>query len=308
MRKLRLTLSGQGRSSDRRFYTVLVLPHSSSRFRKLYVSRGFLACVGLVVAILVSAGLVSPHLFLALQSRSAEIEALDRENAALRQRAAEFEVALSGIAERLDGVEARSGRMASVLGVGDLPSVQAAAGGGTDMPSAAHRTRLYDPELQALESRATSLDRSMEQLDEAFRERMQRLASTPAIMPVQGWFSDGFGWRTDPVTGSRSFHRGIDIVADRGTPIRATADGVVTRATRMADYGKMIDLSHGHGYATRYGHMSEILVKPGQTVRRGDVIGRVGSTGRSTGPHVHYEVFRDGRRVNPWKYLGDRKR
>jgi murein DD-endopeptidase MepM/ murein hydrolase activator NlpD len=76
----------------------------------------------------------------------------------------------------------------------------------------------------------------------------------------------------------------------------------------MADYGKMIDLSHGHGYATRYGHMSEVLVKPGQAVRRGDVIGRVGSTGRSTGPHVHYEVFRDGRRVNPWKYLGDRQR
>ena len=127
-------------------------------------------------------------------------------------------------------------------------------------------------------------------------------------MPVTGWFSDGFGWRKDPRTGKRQFHRGIDIVADAGTPIVAPADGLVSRATRVADYGKMIDLSHGFGYATRYGHLSEILVRPGQRVRRGDVIGRVGSTGRSTGPHLHYEVFRDGRRVNPWKYLGQRGR
>jgi len=80
------------------------------------------------------------------------------------------------------------------------------------------------------------------------------------------------------------------------------------RAARAPDYGKMIDLSHGFGYVTRYGHLSEILVRPGQAVRRGDVIGKVGSTGRSTGPHLHYEVFRDGRRVNPWKYLGQKGR
>jgi murein DD-endopeptidase MepM/ murein hydrolase activator NlpD len=127
-------------------------------------------------------------------------------------------------------------------------------------------------------------------------------------MPVQGWFSDGFGWRKDPRNGERRFHRGIDIVADRGTPILAPADGLVARASRAPDYGKMIDLSHGYGYVTRYGHLSEILVRPGQSVRRGDVIGRVGSTGRSTGPHLHYEVIRDGRRVNPWKYLGQKGR
>ena len=88
---------------------------------------------------------------------------------------------------------------------------------------------------------------------------------------------------------------------------RIPGDGVVTRAGRTAGYGKTVDLSHGFGYRTRYGHMSEVLVKPGQRVRRGDPVGRVGSTGRSTGPHLHYEVFREGRHVNPWEYLGDRK-
>ena len=86
------------------------------------------------------------------------------------------------------------------------------------------------------------------------------------------------------------------------------ADGVVSRATRKSDYGKVIDISHGYGYVTRYAHLSEVLVRPGQKVRRGEEIGRVGTTGRSTGPHLHYEVFRDGRRVNPWKYLGQKGR
>ena len=95
---------------------------------------------------------------------------------------------------------------------------------------------------------------------------------------------------------------------DAGTPIHAPADGVISRATRVSDYGKTIDVSHGYGYVTRYGHLSELLVRPGQRVKRGEVIGRVGSTGRSTGPHLHYEVFRDGRRVNPWKYLGQKGR
>ena len=130
------------------------------------------------------------------------------------------------------------------------------------------------------------------------------LASTPSVMPVEGWLSEGFGWRKDPFTDQRQFHRGIDIVSDTGTTVVAPADGIVSRAVRVPDYGKMIDLSHGFGFVTRYGHLSEILVRPGQRVRRGDPIGRVGSTGRSTGPHLHYEVFRDGRRVNPWKYLG----
>ena len=127
-------------------------------------------------------------------------------------------------------------------------------------------------------------------------------------MPIKGWFSHGYGWRKDPFTGKRQFHRGIDIVNHAGTPIHAPADGVVSRATRVSDYGKTIDLSHGYGYVTRYGHLSELLVRPGQRVKRGEVVGRVGSTGRSTGPHLHYEVFRDGRRGNPWKYLGQKGR
>jgi murein DD-endopeptidase MepM/ murein hydrolase activator NlpD len=161
-------------------------------------------------------------------------------------------------------------------------------------------------ELRYLQVRTESLDRSFEGLDEIFEERRSLLAATPDGMPVEGWLSDGFGWRKDPFTGQRQFHRGVDIVAPAGTQIRAAADGIVSRSAHDSEYGRNLDLNHGHGYITRYAHLTEALVRPGDRVRRGDVIARVGSTGRSTGPHLHYEVFRDGRRVNPWSYLGER--
>jgi murein DD-endopeptidase MepM/ murein hydrolase activator NlpD len=306
MPKIRLTFGRWRKAGERPIYTVLLLPHSSRRFRKLQLSRGFVVVTGALLGGALLAGLLSPHLLFKLQTQSAALDQLQRENETLRLRSERFEEELGAIADQLAGYEDRSGRLASALGIeGGFPP-PAAGGGEMALPRSGGQHSLFDQEIEALQSRTDSLESSFEELDDRFRERMRRLSSTPSIMPVPGWFSHGFGWRKDPWSGKRQFHRGIDIVADAGTPIRATADGLVSRATRVADYGKMVDLSHGFGYVTRYGHMSEILVKPGQQVRRGDVIGRVGSTGRSTGPHVHYEVFRDGRRVNPWKYLGNK--
>jgi murein DD-endopeptidase MepM/ murein hydrolase activator NlpD len=301
-RSLRLRF-GARRTEPRPFYTILILPHSRSRFRKLQLSRAFvLTLAGLALA-LAAAGLYAPNLFFKTETQSAVLEQLREENARLLEERLSFETALGEISEQVSGVENRTGRLAEELGVDDLAGDEPAAGG--PAPPGARRS-LFDQEVNALRSRADSLGHSMDQLDEVFRERMRLLASTPNTMPVQGWFSHGFGWRKDPFDGRRQFHRGIDIVADSGTPIQAPADGVVSRAVRVADYGKTIDISHGYGYVTRYAHLAEILVRPGQRVKRGDVIGKIGSSGRSTGPHLHYEVFRDGRRVNPWKYLGQR--
>jgi murein DD-endopeptidase MepM/ murein hydrolase activator NlpD len=307
--KVRLSIGWRkNKPSTNPFYTLLILPHSCTRFRKLQVSRGFMLCMAGLLAVALVAGLGAPHLFFKVISQATDVDKLVQDNRRLRESTASFESALAEISERLDGFEERSERMAALLGVEELTSGQPSGGPGEGSASSGRGQTLFDQELEAVRKRASYLDRSLEQLDEAFQERLRFLSSTPSIMPVQGWFSHGFGWRKDPMTGKRQFHRGIDIVADSGTPIRAPADGVITRTARVADYGKMIDMSHGFGYSTRYGHMSEILVREGQKVRRGDVIGRIGSTGRSTGPHLHYEVFRDGRRVNPWKYLGQKGR
>ena len=284
-------------------YTILILPKGATRFRELRVSRRAASGIALVVGLLVTGGLVAPHLIVRLQSHRTATTRLQQQNEQLMTERNRFATAVAELEDRLNRFEGQAGRLALQLGRSDLAPPPA---GGQSAPGAVTATHPADHELQILANRAERIDRSLTEMDRAFRERMHRLTSTPNGMPVQGWFSHGFGWRKDPWTGEREFHRGIDIVADAGTEILAPADGVVSQTSRKPDYGKMLDVSHGYGFVTRYGHMSEVLVRPGQRVSRGDVLGRVGSTGRSTGPHVHYEVFRDGRRVNPWKYLGQR--
>lgn len=136
-------------------------------------------------------------------------------------------------------------------------------------------------------------------------ETMQAsLASIPALVPVKNYRdTSGFGRRFDPFNGRAAMHAGIDMAGSHGEPIYASANGKVTQAGVASGYGKMVELDHGKGIETRYGHMSAVLVKPGQTVRQGQLIGRMGSTGRSTGTHLHYEIRVDGRPVNPKPYL-----
>jgi len=129
------------------------------------------------------------------------------------------------------------------------------------------------------------------------------LARTPSIWPVRGYLSSVYGRRRDPFTGGRDFHPGIDISAPRGTKVLAPADGVVLAVGKRRAYGKAIIIEHGHDTLTRYGHLEGYNVRPGQRVRRGDVIGFVGNTGRSKGPHLHYEVWVGDKTQNPIHYI-----
>jgi murein DD-endopeptidase MepM/ murein hydrolase activator NlpD len=125
------------------------------------------------------------------------------------------------------------------------------------------------------------------------------------LRPTKGWISSDFGYRISPFTGRREFHNGLDIATREGTPIIAPADGVVTFAANKWLIGNMITIDHGHGMVTQYGHLKEFVAKKGDHVKRGQVIAKVGNTGRSTGPHVHYMVRLNGVPVNPEKYILD---
>ncbi len=129
------------------------------------------------------------------------------------------------------------------------------------------------------------------------------LASTPSIMPANGVRTSKFGYRTSPFTGLKEFHAGLDIANRKGTKVFATANGKISYAGKRMFIGNEVLIDHGHGIVTKYGHLSKILVKSGSKIKRGDVIGLMGSTGRSTGPHVHYEVRVNGIPVNPEKYI-----
>ncbi|MCP4115039.1 MAG: peptidoglycan DD-metalloendopeptidase family protein [Desulfobacteraceae bacterium] len=142
-----------------------------------------------------------------------------------------------------------------------------------------------------------------EELLKYLNKKRNLLASTPSIRPVKGWVTSKFGYRSSPFTGRKEFHSGLDIANRKGKKIIATANGRISYAGEKMLIGKMVKIDHGHGTVTKFGHLDKILVKKGASIKRGDVIGLMGNTGRSTGPHVHYEVRINGTPVNPEKYI-----
>ncbi|MDX1804563.1 MAG: peptidoglycan DD-metalloendopeptidase family protein [Alcanivorax sp.] len=161
--------------------------------------------------------------------------------------------------------------------------------------------------MQALDDLTATLDRRERQLkilDDLLADRDLKKQTYLSGRPIRnGWMSSRFGRRTDPFTGKIAFHSGVDFAAKMGTPIIATGSGVVTYSGPRSGYGNLVQINHGDGLATRYGHAEKLLVKPGDIVRTGDVIALVGNEGRSTGPHVHYEVLKNGHKIDPQPYI-----
>lgn len=160
-------------------------------------------------------------------------------------------------------------------------------------------------ELQRLELDIAHEEGDLRHLSAHLKEQQTLLNFTPSVWPVRGWISSRFGYRVSPFTGRRELHKGLDIVNRAGTPVVVTADGQVVFAGYKGGYGKMVIVDHGLGKVTKYGHLSKIDVRNGDSVIRGQELGRLGNTGRSTGPHLHYEVVLNGKAVNPVDYLLD---
>ncbi|HSJ76076.1 MAG TPA: M23 family metallopeptidase [Gemmatimonadales bacterium] len=228
-----------------------------------------------------------------------EVTRLQKEIQELRQVNQSFETSIQKLQGQLSSYEDRTRELAIVAGVESLgDGVEAGIGGG-----APEEATLQD--LPQIQSRAALLNGVLDTVEARLEQRMRWVSSTPAITPVRGILTSAFGYRADPMTHGRGNHQGIDIAAPYGQPVHASGDGLVLQAGDQGGYGKAVFLAHGYGLTSRYGHMSAITVRPGQRVKRGDVIGRVGSTGRSTGPHLHYEVRVDGEPLNPIGYMLD---
>ena len=177
------------------------------------------------------------------------------------------------------------------------PETQAPAGEGPVIPA-------VDELLDSLGATIDDRSRQLAALETLILSRELARQIVPGGRPVEsGYISSFFGTRPDPFTGESAFHAGIDFAGAPGTRVLAAADGVVSYAGRDTGYGKLVELTHGNGYVTRYAHNASLLVEAGQTVRRGDPLALMGSTGRSTGTHLHFEVLRDGRPVNPMSFV-----
>jgi len=292
---------------------VTVIPPSNKETHSFGITTGVLkaASLFLVVALLL-AGLWVAEFMSASTWRQKAAE-LQVENDYLRGKVERIENDLNTATKKIRALAQREDRLRQMFGLADIPAgVRELGVGGLDVPTVGVIPD-YQKQIMSLELNLSQLQRQVElgtqtwaDAEASLLDRKARMLHTPSLLPTNGWISRGFGYQTDPFTGQRAFHSGIDIACNKGTLIIAPADGKVEYAGWKEGLGIMVKIDHGYGYATIYGHMSRNLVRTGDKVRRGDAIGEVGSTGHSTGPHVHYEVWKDGRAQNPRPYLKSR--
>lgn len=283
----------------KRHHTIILIPHAHAKLRKWQVTnlQIGMATGAFLVLTFASAFFIGSHF--STKVNPVEIARLKNENDRLRKTNLTFESSLQRLQGQLTDYEDRTRQLAIVAGVESLESsAEAGIGGGTT-------DEVVPGDLPALEDRASGIAGALDAVEAKLDERLRWISATPAITPVKGIFTSGFGYRSDPLTHGRGVHQGVDIAAAPGQPVRASADGVVVQAGEIGGLGQAVFVAHGFGVTTRYGHMSRIDVRPGQRVKRGDVVGRVGNTGRSTGYHLHYEVRVDGAPVNPLAYILD---
>ncbi|GAC1398798.1 MAG: hypothetical protein NVSMB56_13740 [Pyrinomonadaceae bacterium] len=224
---------------------------------------------------------------------------IELENKRLRNDNETQREQLDHLKNRVDALEDKSRRLAEVTGVShEENSTDKNDEHGTGGPL----MYLNLNAIKTIERRAAIIEKSLHACENAMRAK--ELAHVPSIWPVTGNLTDGYGGRRNPFGGGGfEFHPGQDIATAKGTSVTATADGIVTHAGWLAGYGQLVEMDHKNGLFTRFGHLSQINVTPGQKVKRGDVVGFVGSTGRSTGPHLHYEVRAGDQPVEPMSYL-----
>jgi len=287
---------------DKRYSTIIFVPHARAKFRKLRVShRLLLSVVSLVTSSLCLSTFFSYQYFNSL-SQTHELSKLKSENHDLQKANEQFSKSVENLRTQLHGVEEKTRKLAIIAGINTLDDTNQGGVGGLRQ-SEPYPTTPYSDELDKMSFRSHSIENHLSVLEKKFLEQSQMLSCTPSVAPVRGILTDGFGGRSDPFTGEPGQHNAVDISSAIGQPVRAPADGIVVKAEWANGYGNVIYLSHGYGFSTRYGHLSSYAVKPGQRVKRGDILAYVGSTGRSTGPHLHYEVRINDNPVNPLAYI-----
>jgi murein DD-endopeptidase MepM/ murein hydrolase activator NlpD len=297
----------------KRRYTLVVAEQTAGLERRVRVSIGpVLVVLGAVVTLPVLIGLGAAWKAKSdVASLYENQRALELENANFRQATAALSGQIESLQSAITDLGARSALEPSLAkAMANLPALVKAKAMGTGATTRGPKTgasyaatlaALTSPLLEGLESRLSLVKQSVERRDAL-------AAATPSIWPAHGWLSSPMGYRTDPVNGETGdFHPGLDIAGERGQPVYATAAGRVTFAGGHGSYGNLIVIDHGYGLETRYGHLLSFSVNKDDQVKRGDVIGQVGSTGRATGNHLHYEVLANGTLLNPLRLLTNQK-
>jgi len=292
------------------FFTVIVVPHAKARFRKIQVplklARWVMATAATLILVI---GGVLVH-YTRITAEVYELRRLRAENQVLTQKTLEYEQNAGKLQAKVAYLHSIVSKLGVMAGLDhSLPDATVAGeGGATSFETVAPSRAAARPSLADMDLSVSALTDKSTKLEAFYRDQTLLLSSTPSIWPVRGYLSATFGNRLDPFTGRPDFHPGIDISTPIGTRVMAPADGIVLSTGLSGGYGNAIIIDHGYGVVSRYGHLEGFNVRPGQKVHRGDVIGFVGNTGRSTGPHLHYEVWVREQAQNPIHFILDEYR
>ncbi|MDA8126085.1 MAG: M23 family metallopeptidase [Deltaproteobacteria bacterium] len=296
------------------FYTLLILPKKSSSAKKICLSGALIKGVSIFLTVVLISLMYFSYDYIHIRREQ-------RQLAQLKQQTVEQKKQIEGLMGRVNQFAAKMEElkqfdkkirvMANMdksrdkeqwLGIGGPVSAE----NRLNAQLAADDKALIagvGKQVDRLLAEADSREQSFTDLLVFLKKKQSIMAVTPSVWPVMGWVTSEFGWRLDPFSSEREFHKGLDISTKLGRPIVAPADGIVAEVSYQSDVGQMIRIDHGRGISTLYAHLSKATVKPGTALKRGDRIGNVGNTGRSTGAHLHYAVILNGVLVNPRKYL-----
>jgi hypothetical protein len=294
--------------------TLMLIPNSMGMLKQLKIPVALIYGSVLVVILLVFFSFFFSAEFFSDQVDQKELEGLRAENQQLIEKYEQMRWYLAEVESRYDDLVRKEVHLRSLFDLPEVEPQQRELGVGGPVPPAV--ASMSEAELAGFNTEV-EVDRLLKlsefelekysEVENSLVGLKERLSHTPSIWPTTGWLSRGYGMKYDPFTGYKQMHRGIDVANHRGSPIIAPADGRISSIGRNSEMGKTIVINHGYGFKTRFGHLSEIKVKRGQTVKRGEVIGLMGSTGYSTGPHLHYEVIRNGKFYNPMNYILNEK-
>jgi murein DD-endopeptidase MepM/ murein hydrolase activator NlpD len=288
-------------------YTILIANRNTGAVRRLSLARRTaiaLAASVTLVPLLIGLG--------ASRVDPVELETLRLTNESLKIENESYRVATGELASQISSLQAALTQLgqeaaldpAARQALEQLPAVMKSrsAGGGAAAAAVLPETS-PDTTIGILKGLLGALENGLANVKSSVENQQALARATPSIWPLAGWLSSGYGTRRDPFDGTADFHSGLDIAANMGTPIRATADGVVKSAAFNGNYGNAVLIEHSSWISTRYGHLSRFAVRAGQEIRRGEVLGYVGSTGRATAPHLHYEILLNGQPINPLRLL-----
>jgi murein DD-endopeptidase MepM/ murein hydrolase activator NlpD len=298
-------------TKNNKYFTVLIVPEKAARVKKLHISKlSVQIALGFLGSFIIAASVMTYLYFNSLEKMS-ELRSLREVTQNQRLQIMVFSDQIDELKKNMARIKQFDSKLRNITNL-ESGSSEGMLGLGGPMPDdegyfsgKVPNTARIQSEVDQLKSEVKVREKSLQEITEYIEDKKSLLASTPSVWPTRGWVTSGFGNRIYPFTGERRMHEGLDIAASYFTPVVSVADGIVTLVGEEDNYGRTVVVDHGYGYSTRFGHLQNFFVRVGQKVRRGQKIGTVGNTGKSTGPHLHYEVRVNGVPTNPKNYILD---